>query len=274
MPFIEKYEKGQKLSKEEHWKIFSRLDEIGRVALYNGMIYYSPVIKEEIIAKIMACAKKNKKTSELAARYLLHFSKEDLRKYSAEITDSIDLLRSNIKLSLLYFNSAARKKYADILRKEIIDNDRVNLAERLLLDVKLGNDAALDTMIYLLQTSDDIKLKESLVHYLGILGTDRCIIALLNAMNDNQEVEKGASLREDIIRAIRRNYPDDELFLKYFRLGFDDDWLGGKDGITLIYKELEQWAKNKFNYDLDLSKAHPTFLDREKNIRKFYYPCI
>ena len=78
----------------------------------------------------------------------------------------------------------------------------------------------------------------------------------------------------DIIHAIRRNYPDDELFLKYFRLFFDDVVLGGKDRIALIYKELEQWAKDKFNYDLDLSKANPTLIDRERAIRKFYYPCI
>lgn len=138
--------------------------------------------------------------------------------------------------------------------------------------MRLGNDSALDTMIRVLQTSGYIRLKQSLVYYLGVLGTDRCIIALLNAMNDNQEVEEGVSLRVDIIRAIRRNYPNDELFLKYFRNGFFDSFLGEKDGIALIYKELEQWAKDKFNYDLDLSEANPTFLDREKNIRKFYYP--
>lgn len=138
--------------------------------------------------------------------------------------------------------------------------------------MRLGNDSALDTMIRVLQTSGYIRLKQSLVYYLGVLGTDRCIIALLNAMNDNQEVEEGVSLRVDIIDAIQRNYPDDELFLKYFRRLFDDDSLGGKDGIALIYKELEQWAKDKFNYDLDLSEANPTFIDRQRAIRKFYYP--
>lgn len=70
LPFIEKYERGGKLTEEEYIKILSRLDDIGRVSLYHGMMYHSPVIKEEIIVKIMVCAIKNKETSKLAAEYL------------------------------------------------------------------------------------------------------------------------------------------------------------------------------------------------------------
>lgn len=69
---LKKREKGYKLTVEEKEKMLRLLKTIGTVNTYNGMLYYSPVIEDDIITKIIISALKSNslKIKKNSGRYI------------------------------------------------------------------------------------------------------------------------------------------------------------------------------------------------------------
>lgn len=261
---LDKFEKDRALSIEEKKEVLRIVVEIGRVNTYHGMLYYSPVVDGEIIPQIIVLALRDASVNESANRDLEFMKNADLAKYTAQILENVNdgknPLERQVNWALLFYNSEQREKLSYLLQNDFGDMIPETISMLLLLQIKLGNAASFDRMVKILNESADFKLKENIVKALGFLGTKESIIALLRAMNDNQQLHKGYTLRSCILPAIWRNYPDDDLFLKYCRR-LDDKALGGKEGIADFYRQLELWAKANVGYDLSLADAELTILD-------------
>lgn len=203
---------------------------------------------------------------------LAYFRQSDLKKYSEQILPAI---KNNhfYEWQYVYFSSKQQKEF-EYLGKELEINDNTSIGDKariLCIKTKLGDKTALDDMIRELKSTKNFRFKEYLVKYLGLIGNKKCIIALLEALSDNQQLNKGYTLRYLILPAIWRNYPDDKLFVEYcpwLRMG--DKYIGGKAGVKILYSKICKWAKKKLNVNLDLSKAEPIILNPYANVRKRY----
>ncbi len=270
---IQKYENGENLSYEESELLMSILVEMAKLKLYHGILYESPVIEDELVPEILVSALKDEKTNEIAQRYIADFSRPDLEKLSTQIIENIDYgeypKKKDIDWSLLFFTQKEQNRFSYLLIREMGHNSPEEISRRFLLRIKLGDKEAFSEMRKLLKETDNFQIKENIVKCLGLLGSRESIILLLDSMNDNQELQKGLTLRAYIIPAIWRNYPDDDLFVKHFHRRIDDDLLGKEKGIAIFYEELKNWAKQTINYEPDFSRANCVILDPYGTVRKF-----
>jgi hypothetical protein len=266
--FEKKTDESYRFTAEEKGNILYLLKNIGTVNLYEGMLYYSPVIEDKIISEIIISALRSDSPDVRndAANTLEYLSKENLDKFSEQILSVVKNDSHFPSCEFVYFPPSRQEEFAYLKDRFKIDKlDNTNLQDKaifLCIRAKLGEEAAADEMIRELKTTTDFRFKSYLIRYLGLIGDKKCIIALLEALNDNQELYKGQSLRYLILPAIFRNYPNDELFVKYCpRLRRGDKYIGGKAGVKEFYDKIQEWAKKKLDFDLDLSEAKPEILD-------------
>jgi hypothetical protein len=274
--FEKKTDESYRFTVEEKGSIIFLLQDIGKVNLYQGMLYYSPVIKSEIISEIIISALRSNSPDvrARAADALEGLSQENLERFSEQILSVVKNNRHFPRCEFVYFPPSRQKEFS-YLKDEFNINklestDLQDKAIFLCIRAKLGEETASDEMIQDIETTTDFRYKRRLVRYLGLIGDKKCIIALLEALNDNQEPNKGQSLRYLILPAIWRNYPDDELFVKYCPwLVFGDKYIGGKTGVKEFYDKIQEWAKKKLDFDLDLSKAKLEIFDPYGTVHKY-----
>ncbi len=101
-----------------------------------------------------------------------------------------------------------------------------------------------------------------LFNYLSKLGTRDCLIEILKRFPYNfgaPEYYSNASHRIKILKILWNHYPNDLFFIKYKNYIMSDEKLdesiGGESGVEKLYNELEIWAKDNLNYDLNMKNT-------------------
>jgi hypothetical protein len=271
--FFEKIEKNS-LNENDKKSFLSELAGVGMYSNCDNVDYLSIVIEDDIIPEIIveALYSESPEVRNSALNFLTYFRQSDLEKHSSRIVAAMEKFPDIRCWEYAYFDYRDKSRLALQLHKDVPRPEEFfqHISSQLLLNAKLGDPYSKQRLVEMLRTETDPRHREILIRYLGNIGDKKCIIALLQAFNNNSFYSKGIALRYELLKAIWRNYPNDEFIRSYCSKIFcsqGDKAIGGKDGVRKFYKELEKWAKGKFGIDLNLDKADPVIYDFDKSIQ-------
>ena len=264
----------------------NNIDEMGKIRFQHELVgagrysncdnvdYVSIVIEDDIIPEIIveALYSESSKIRQTALDFLRYFRRSDLEKHSSRIVAAMEKFPDIRYWEYAYFNYRDKPRLFFQLRKDVPRPEEIfqQVSSQSLLNAKLGDSYGKQRLIGMLKIETDSQNKATLIRYIGNIGDKECIVALLQAFNDNSFYYRGIALRYELLKAIWRNYPDDEFIRSYCAKIFcsqGDMAIGGKDGVRKFYKKLEKWAKDKFGINLNLDNAEPFIYDFDKSIQ-------
>lgn len=133
-----------------------------------------------------------------------------------------------------------------------------------------------------LNFADDSAVFKFMVDVLLKLNTKDAVLAVLSRFHENigaPNFYTGDSPRYYILSELYKLYRNDDFFKQYKNYleassifssppYFEDDSLGGEDGVVKLYNAFQEWAQKRFQYDLQLKNSIPKI--NNKNIVRKY----
>lgn len=183
----------------------------------------------------------------------------------------------NVMIDIMVPKYLARR-YPEWLQKQIVANrsrlDALKAAnapqDRLLLrfNAYYGEpEAEREKISSFLACPAELATFDELLSDMFIIDTHDSLVAVLSRFHEETGAPdfdvsgcKIGSPRYDMLRGFRRKYPGEPFFIKYREylrdegVGMDEE-IGGEEGVKKMFEEFRNWAKEKFNYEIDLSNV-------------------
>ena len=185
------------------------LHALHRIGFYHNFNRY---IEDTAITQVIltGITSTSKEAYDITLNYLFNDIRPD---YARALSVDIKTYLKNSKF-LSIGDSLAILRYLDLSKEELRTLlPKVNQKD-IYARADFGDNTCIDSLIYLFTKETDYRQKASYANTLGYIGTEKCAIALLNAMDSKivlQSSKTILSIRVPIIMALGRIHPENKL---------------------------------------------------------------
>ena len=179
----------------------------------------------------------------------------------------------------VFLTPESREKYQEFINVKLqeLKNERSKLKENnrelnknLYDSARLGDNDSLNKLIKnyknMVRSDSDFRNINGLLIKIGNRQTIEAVLSRFKENHGAPEYYTGESIRCIILQDLYAKFPTEKPFCNYpsyldYKRNADtasqilDDHIGGEAGVKKLYQELSQWAKKKFDIDVDFSGA-------------------